>query len=372
MAMRWKSTIDEADGHRNAADNRRIYARFEALMVDQQQKLAEMIIQAIAPVKQIINEVVDRRLATLGHSAPTKQTASTPIVTQDDQLQQQQALLRATDTTFADALYTNSPKGKFSIVVNEDQQLIIDQNELDEDLTECGRCQIIERRTPTSLSVSTDEATSICIREKLATKYPTAEVREPDATPKYRIKVTGCKANLDIENAEPTEEQMALAERNFQRYNQIPAEKLFKIERMWTLKGKAIKYTNYVIEVDAIVHKKLIREGRLNERFAQRRVSEYIDILQCKSCWRFGHLKRTCTFKPCCKICANDHATDTCPTPETKPTCANCVRYNANVSNPVSTAHSVAAENCPVRINRVERLKIHFKAPQKQLVNFEN
>lgn len=364
-------TDNGAEGPYNLDDHRQSYARFEALMAAQQQKLCEMIGQAIAPVRQIITEVVDRRLATFGHTIPVTTTASTSLVAQDEQ-PQQQALLKATDTTFAEALYTNSPKGKFSIVVPDDQQLIIDQIELDDDLTQCGRCQIIERRTPTSLAVTTDEATSVCICDKLKTKYPAAEVREADATPKYRIKVSGCKANLAIEDTEPTPAQMTLAEQHFKRYNDIPDEKLFKVEMMWNLKGKSIKYTNYVIEVDASVHKKLIREGRINEGFAQRRVSEYIDILQCKSCWRFGYLKLTCTFPPCCKICAGEHSSEECPAPETKPVCSKCVRHNSSSSKPISTSHSVAADNCPIRINRIKRLKIHFKAPQKKLINFRN
>lgn len=28
---------------------------------------------------------------------------------------------------------------------------------------------------------------------------------------------------------------------------------------------------------------------------AQRRLIEYVDTLQCNSCWRYGHIKRTCT-----------------------------------------------------------------------------
>lgn len=173
---------DEAHEQGNAKNNQHMYARFEALMLNQQQKLADMIVQAIAPVRQNINEVVDRRLATLGHSTTTSAATTTTIVAHNEQ-QQQQALLKPTDSTFAEALYTNSPKGKFSIVVEDTQKIIIDRIELDEELTDCGRCHIIERRTPTSLAVFTDEATSICLREKLQAKYPDAEIRGPAEIP---------------------------------------------------------------------------------------------------------------------------------------------------------------------------------------------
>lgn len=305
-----------------------------------------------------------------------KNVAASPIPTlkidaiRNDEATSQNALLKPTDSTFAEALYTNSAKGKFSIIVPEDQQAIIDAIEDDYDLTECGTCQIIERRTPTSLAITTDEETSVCIKEKLRQRYATAEVREPDTTPKYRIKISGCKAVLDIVNNEPTEDQLAAAESKFRSTNRIPNEKLFKIERMWTLDGKTTKYTNYIAEVDAIMHKKLIKQGKINEGFAQRRITEHVDLLQCKKCWRYGHLKKTCTFSASCKICSLDHETDECETPLAKPICVNCVRYNQEMTPPIPTSHSVAADNCPVRINRIERLKIHFRAPQKQLVTF--
>lgn len=88
--------------------------------------------------------MVDRRLATLGHSTTTSAATTTTIVAHNEQ-QQQQALLKPTDSTFAEALYTNSPKGKFSIVVEDTQKIIIDRIELDEELTDCGRYHIIER-----------------------------------------------------------------------------------------------------------------------------------------------------------------------------------------------------------------------------------
>lgn len=139
---------------------------------------------------------------------------------------------------------------------------------------------------------------------------------------------------------------------------------------MWQMPDHRAPHAQLII--DAVVHKKMIREGKLNDGFAQRRVTEYIDILQCKKCWRFGHLKRTCTFPACCKTCAGDHTTEECTLPESKPICANCVRHNSNSTSTISTAHSVAADNCPIRMNRIERLKIHFRTPQRKLVSYRN
>lgn len=378
-----KQTINE--GHRmdvdhhtendfKNTDHHHIYARFEELMNAQQKKLTDMMMQTVAPIKQLIIETVDSRLTTLIGSHPSHPMQEQHIIMMQNEQQasQHQALLKATDSTFAEALYTNSAKGKFSIVVPEDQKAIIDTIEQDFDLADCGRCQLVERRTPTSLAITTDEETSICIKEKLRAKYAAAEEREPDEEQKYRIKITGCKAVPGLENEEPTAAQMTEAERIFRRYNKINNEKLFKIERMWTLTGKSIKYTNYIAEVDAVMHKKILREGKISEGLAQRRVTEYIDILQCKNCWRFGHIKKTCTFPACCKICAKEHATEECNAPAVNPSCANCIRHNATTSSNVVTTHSVAADNYPIRINRIERLKIHFKAPKKQLVNLNN
>lgn len=353
---------------------RRDFVRLENAMATQQQKLMDMITASVSPLRQVVTELVDRRMAAIGHTTPATTSTSAVATNNANETQhQQQMLLKATDTTFAEALYTNSPKGKFSIEVPDDKRQIIDNIEEDHELTDCGRCQVIERRTPTSLAVTTDEVTPVCIREKIRAKYPDAQVKEPDATPKYRIKITGCKAKaIDKQNSEPTQEQLNWAESMFRKFNKIPAEKLFKVERMWTLQGKSINYTNYIVEVDAILHKRIIREGRINEGFAQRRVTEHVDILQCKHCWRFGHLKRTCTFQPTCKNCAGEHTSDGCPVADTKPICANCVRHNTTTTASIPTSHSVAADNCPVRINRIERLRMHFTAPQRKLINYKN
>lgn len=365
--------IDHPHAENSQGTERTItFERFNDVMAEHQRRLNETILQMMTPLQKHISDTVDARMAMNMRNTNTFSVPSMMAnAMQKEEMNPQMTLLKPTDSTFADALYTNSAEGKFSIIVPEDQQTVIDEIEGDYDLTDCGTCQIIERRTPTSLAITIDEATSICIKEKLRQRYATAEIREPDTTPKYRIKITGCKAVLDIENGEPTEDQLADAEHNFRKTNRIPNEKLFKIERMWTLAGKTIRYTNYVAEVDALLHKKLIRQGKINEGFAQRRVTEHIDLLQCKKCWRFGHLKKTCTFAATCKICAMEHATEDCESPQSKPVCVNCVRYNQSMTQPVPTSHSVAADNCPVRINRIERLKIFFRTPQKQLVAFD-
>lgn len=79
--------------------------------------------------------------------------------------------------------------------------------------------------TPTSLAVTTDDMTSVCIRDKIRVKYPNAIVKEPDATPRYRIKITGCKAIDLAPEEEPTPQQLKQAEVHFKRFNKIPEEK---------------------------------------------------------------------------------------------------------------------------------------------------
>lgn len=319
--------------------------------------------------KQFIVEVVDSRIekATEGITNLVAQVQTVQASTSASSTPEHQQLLkRSTEKTFAECLHKNAPIGKFSVIAPDDMENLINLIEEDDDLVNCGQCNIIERRTPTSLAVSSDEATVVCIKEKIRDKYPLAEIRMPDATPKFMVKITGSPAK-PIEG-DPTESQLAEASTKFKLQNKIPPEKMFEVRRMWTLKGSKATYTNYVVEVDKEYHK--IIQGRITEGFAQRIVVEHIDILQCKKCWRYVHLKRTCTFPTACKICGADHEAENCTEDVTKPVCTNCTRHNATAETKIGTNHFVASDTCLIRINRVERLKIHFSAPEKRMITF--
>lgn len=90
----------------------------------------------------------------------------------------------------------------------------------------------------------------------------------------------------------------------------------------------------------------------------EKRCFEYIDLLQCNRCHRYGHLKYDCTYQPICKICSLNHNIEECPTPEDRPKCSNCIRENKREnSNRFNINHIVSDDRCAMKQNRIDSLK---------------
>lgn len=116
------------------------------------------------------------------------------------------------------------------------------------------------------------------------------------------------------------------------------------------------KYKNIIIACDLQTLKRALEKGSVIVGLDSKNVFEYIEILQCFNCQRFGHVAATCRFSPCCKICSEDHLSRLCGE-GAKPCCANCKRENKNGSS-FNTNHRASDERCPSRSNRIEALKV--------------
>lgn len=58
------------------------------------------------------------------------------------------------------------------------------------------------------------------------------------------------------------------------------------------------------------------------------RCFEYVNLLQCNKCLRFGHFARECTYLANCKKCAERHETAACTSTTTNAKCFNCNAAN--------------------------------------------
>lgn len=113
-------------------------------------------------------------------------------------------------------------------------------------------------------------------------------------------------------------------------------------------------YKNFILSVPEDLHQQIVDYGKLLLNFSSHNVYEYVDIIQCRLCWRFGHVKYGCSYKEVCKTCGKTHPKEE----ECAICCANCTRQNAlSNNNKLNTSHLVTSERCPCYINRVERLK---------------
>lgn len=142
----------EVEAFADGGSLNRDVAELKEMIRGQQTQMNQMIHTALTSAKQLISEMIDTKIASKMLNMPvnSSQTATlSPVLhTQHDQ---QQLLKRTTGKTFAECLHKNAPVGKFSVNVPEDTADVINKIEEDEDLVKCGRCNVIERRTPNRL-----------------------------------------------------------------------------------------------------------------------------------------------------------------------------------------------------------------------------
>lgn len=91
-----------------------------------------------------------------------------------------------------------------------------------------------------------------------------------------------------------------------------------------TSKGR---YTNVILNCDLPALKKLIEKGSVICGFEEKRVYEYVSIIQCFNCQRFGYVASAWNSLPQCKFCSLPHASNSCEDKEVIK-CANCSRAN--------------------------------------------
>ena len=80
-------------------------------------------------------------------------------------------------------------------------------------------------------------------------------------------------------------------------------------------------------------------------------VSDYLYVVRCYKCQRYGHSTRSCTHNEYCSFCGeNNHNYKTCPIKNdpSKYCCINCWRYNqANPDKTRPTDHTAVSSECP-------------------------
>lgn len=120
------------------------------------------------------------------------------------------------------------------------------------------------------------------------------------------------------------------------------------------------KYWCMILATDLPSQTKILQRGILHFNIAEIKIYEYVNILQCENCLRYGHFARTCTFAPCCKKCTLNHKTTQCIATTVKPKmkCINCITANNTNNNNYGTEHRPTDERCSSRQERINALKI--------------
>lgn len=144
----------------------------------------------------------------------------------------------------------------------------------------------------------------------------------------------------------------------------LPKEGL-KIEARYKVKTKEGEHDNVILSSDLGTHQQLIRRGAVIFGFSSCKAFEYINIIQCFRCLRFGHFARECKFGPRCQLCTQNHEKKDCKEEVIISKCVNCVQANRANGTTFSTRHRSSDERCPVRIQRINGLKTFLIAKNR-------
>lgn len=131
---------------------------------------------------------------------------------------------------------------------------------------------------------------------------------------------------------------------------------VFDIAREYSVVTLNGTYRNLIVNCDLVLQKEFLRREAIIFGISECRCFEYVDVLRCAKCLRYGHFARECSFLPTCKRCIEHHETETCVAAHIIEKCANCILSNKRGTN-FSIKHRTTDERCPVRTERVEALK---------------
>lgn len=112
-----------------------------------------------------------------------------------------------------------------------------------------------------------------------------------------------------------------------------------------------------ILEVRPNIWQLCISSGRLFIGHKCCTVKNFISVLQCQKCLRFGHSKNNCRNSIVCSKCNRDHFSNECTVSNPQLSCNNCTRWNITNDNKVSVDHSSFDRKCPQYIAAFERTK---------------
>lgn len=124
----------------------------------------------------------------------------------------------------------------------------------------------------------------------------------------------------------------------------------FELVREYFIDTPRRTYRNVVIKCDTDDLATFVSNG-IQIGAKKYRVYEIIRTVQCFRCYNFGHISRNCTNKVICRHCAGNHDFKECTSLDAQPTCFNCKMKG------MSFNHRVTADNCQVKIDRIDGLK---------------
>lgn len=168
---------------------------------------------------------------------------------------------------------------------------------------------------------------------------------------KPQIKITGVPCQDTIDHATLIH--------NIKLQNHWLRESEFTIDRVYSIDTRKGLYSNIIINCDINLQKRFIDQHYLIIGFRECKAYEYVYLLQCLRCYRFGHFARECKFEETCRRCTEKHKVSECTSTTITNKCSNCKIANIRGAQ-YDIRHPPTDDRCPSKMERIEALKINF------------
>jgi hypothetical protein len=130
--------------------------------------------------------------------------------------------------------------------------------------------------------------------------------------------------------------------------------------------NKKTNTRNIIIEVSPTIRRLIKQQNHLKMVWSICRVDDYVSILKCFKCCKFGHKSADCRGNQVCPICSGNHEIKDCSVSINQHNCANCSNHNLYIKEggrKYNTKHTTMSRDC-------ESFKTYKKMKESQ-INYE-
>ncbi|GBM48164.1 hypothetical protein AVEN_138297-1 [Araneus ventricosus] len=123
-------------------------------------------------------------------------------------------------------------------------------------------------------------------------------------------------------------------------------------EVLFSFQGKLGR--NWIVQLNPDVYQRIKDRDRLNIGWTRLHFREYLRILQCYKCFRYGHIREKCKNDESCVCCGEGHSSTSC---EMDLKCRNCSFHNSIFATKFKIDHLANDTKCEIRIKEIEFLQ---------------
>ncbi|GBM04430.1 hypothetical protein AVEN_35599-1 [Araneus ventricosus] len=123
-------------------------------------------------------------------------------------------------------------------------------------------------------------------------------------------------------------------------------------EVLSSFQGKQGK--NWIIQLNPDAYQRIKNRDRLNVGWTRLKFREYLRVMQCYKCYRYGHIRERCRNDESCVRCGEGHRSTNC---EKSMKCKNCSFHNSIFATKFKTDHLANDINCKIRSKEIEFLQ---------------